>query len=71
MAFGNDIIVNLPGLNRVKTSLKVLQSWKAANIPPAYILQTMPLYAAELLGIEKNKGTIETGFAADIIAVPT
>lgn len=34
----------------------------------AYILQTMTVYAAELLGIEKSKGVITPGFTADIIA---
>jgi len=69
MAFGTDIIVDLPGLNRLQTNLKVLQTWKAAEIPPSYILQTMTIYAAELLGVEKNKGVIAPSFAADIIAV--
>ncbi len=69
MAFGTDIIIDLPGLNRVQTSLKVLQTWKAAQIPPSYILQTMTIYAAELLGIEKDKGIIAPSFTADIIAL--
>ena len=69
MAFGTDIIIDIPGLNRVQTSLKVLQTWKAAEIPASYILQTMTIYAAELLGVEKSKGMIEPGFTADIIAL--
>ncbi|NNV55377.1 amidohydrolase family protein [Limnovirga soli] len=69
MAFGTDIIVNLPKLNRVQTNLKVLNSWKAAGIPPAYILQTMTINAAELLGIEKSRGLLAPLFYADIIAL--
>jgi imidazolonepropionase-like amidohydrolase len=69
MAFGTDIIIDIPGLNRVQTSLKVLQTWKAAEIPAAYILQTMTIYAAELLGVEKTKGLIAPSFTADIIAL--
>lgn len=69
MAFGTDIIIDMPGMNRVETGLNVLQTWKLAGIPAAYILQTMTSYAAELLGIEKSKGIIATGFTADIIAV--
>ncbi|MBC7934160.1 MAG: amidohydrolase family protein, partial [Rhizobacter sp.] len=69
MAFGTDIIIDLPGMNRIQSSLKVLESWKAANIPAPYILQTMTIYAAELLGIEKQRGILEPGYAADIIAV--
>jgi imidazolonepropionase-like amidohydrolase len=71
MAFGSDIIIDLPGMNRAQTNLKVLQTWKAANIPAAYILQTMTFYAAELLGTEKSRGIIATDYAADIIAVKT
>ena len=69
MAFGTDLIINLPGLNRVQSNLKVLHSWKAAGIPPAYVLQTMTIYAAELLGIEKDRGVIEPKYLADIIAL--
>jgi imidazolonepropionase-like amidohydrolase len=69
MAFGSDIIIDLPGMNRVQTNLKVLQTWKAAGIPASYILQTMTFYAAELLGVEKSRGIIATDYAADIIAV--
>jgi imidazolonepropionase-like amidohydrolase len=68
MAFGTDIIIDLPGLNHVESSLKVLETWEAAEIPPAYILQTMTIYAAELLGDEKT-GALEPDFAADIVAV--
>ena len=56
MAFGTDIIIDLPGLNHVQSGLKVLETWKAAKIPSSYILQTMTINAAELLGIEKEKG---------------
>jgi len=69
MAFGTDIIVDLPEMNRVQSSLKVLQSWKAAKIPPSYILQTMTVNSAELLGLEKSKGVLEKSFDADIIAL--
>tara|TARA_B100000767_G_scaffold121000_1_gene115383 strand:- start:3423 stop:4682 length:1260 start_codon:yes stop_codon:yes gene_type:complete len=69
MAFGTDIIVDLPGLNRVESSLKVLETWKAAKIPASYILQTMTIKSAELLGIDKERGVIEPDFFADIIAV--
>lgn len=69
MAFGTDIVIDLPGLNRVQSSLKVLETWKAAEIPASYILQTMTIYASELLGIEKERGLLEPSYYADIIAV--
>lgn len=69
MAFGTDIIIDLPELNHVQSGLKVLETWKAAKIPPSYILQTMTFYAAELLGIEKESGVLAASYYADIIAV--
>jgi imidazolonepropionase-like amidohydrolase len=69
MAFGTDIIVDLPEMNRIQSSLKVLNSWNAAGIPPSYILQTMTIHSAELLGIEKNRGVLEQSYYADIIAL--
>ncbi len=69
MAFGTDIIIDLPELNRVQSGLKVLETWKAAEIPASYILQTMTINAAELLGIEKERGILEPTYYADIIAV--
>jgi imidazolonepropionase-like amidohydrolase len=69
MAFGTDIIVDLPGLNRVQSSLKVLETWKAAEIPASYILQTMTVKSAELLGIDKERGILESNYFADIIAI--
>ena len=69
MAFGTDVVINLPGMNRIQSNLKILKTWKAAGVPPAYILQTMTINAAELLGIEKERGVIAKGYAADIIAL--
>lgn len=69
MAFGTDIIIDIEGLNRLQTNLKVLQTWKKAEIPASYILQTMTLYSAELLGTDKTRGVIEPKFFADIVAV--
>lgn len=70
MAFGTDIIIDIEGLNRLQSNLKVLTTWKKAAIPPPYILQTMTIYSAELLG-DKVRGVIEPNFAADIVAVKT
>ena len=69
MAFGTDVIIDLPGKNRVESNLEILKHWKAAGIPSSYILQTMTIYAAELLGIDKNRGVLEKNYWADIIAL--
>ena len=69
MAYGTDLVIDEPGLNRIQTSLKVLETWKAAEIPSSYVLQTMTIYAAELLGVEKSRGVLEPSYWADIIAL--
>ena len=69
MAFGTDVIIDLPGKNRVESNLEILKNWKAASIPSSYVLQTMTIYAAELLGIEKSRGMLEKNYWADIIAL--
>jgi imidazolonepropionase-like amidohydrolase len=71
MAFGTDIVIDLPGLNRVQSNLKVLNNWRAAGIPPSYILQSMTMNASELLGIEKERGFLEKNYYADIIGLKT
>ena len=71
MAFGTDVIIDLPGMNRLQSNFRVLENWKAAQIPPSYVLQTMTINAAELLGNEKSRGILEKGYWADIIAVET
>ena len=69
MAYGTDVIVDLPGMNRLQSNFRVLENWKAAAVPPSYILQTMTVNAAELLGIEKTRGVLERSYWADIVAV--
>ena len=69
MAFGTDIVIDLPGLNRVQSNLKILENWKQAGIPASYILQSMTTNAAELLGVESSRGVLEKTYYADIIAL--
>jgi imidazolonepropionase-like amidohydrolase len=69
MAFGTDVIVDIEGMNRVQSNLEILKTWKAAGIPNAYTLKCMTILAAELLGVEKNRGLIAVGYRPDIIAL--
>lgn len=71
MAFGTDVIIDLPGMNRIESNFEILKSWKAAGIPNSYVLQTMTIYAAELLGIDNQRGVIQKNSWADIIALKT
>jgi len=70
MAFGSDAVVDLPGKDRAQMTLDFLAVWTAAGIPPADILKAMTTNAAELLDIQKERGAIAAGQAADIVATP-
>lgn len=70
MAFGTDVVLDLPNKTRADLMLEYLDVWLAAGVPAAEILKCMTVNAAELLRIEKQRGAIAPGLAADIIAVP-
>ena len=68
MAFGTDSVSNLPGKNRGEMMLDYLDMWDAAGVPPAATLKAMTTDAAEFMKINKTRGSIAKGMAADIIA---
>jgi len=70
LVFGTDTVNHLPGKNRPEMMLDYLASWQAAGIPPAETLKAMTTNAAKLLRIEKIRGALSAGLAADIIATP-
>ncbi|MEZ5307912.1 MAG: amidohydrolase family protein [Pyrinomonadaceae bacterium] len=69
MAYGTDVIMEIPGMNRVQTSNLVLKSWKKAGVPAMKTLQAMTVNAAELMSMGKSRGRLEKGYIADIVAV--
>ena len=71
IAFGTDVfIANVEGHNRGTLSLEFIESFIEAGVPPPAILKTMTANAARLCGVEKERGAIRPGLAADIIATP-
>lgn len=68
MAFGTDVVIDIAGLNRAETNLKVLQTWKAAGVAPMRVLAAMTSNAAELLGIGDVRGALKPGLWADLVA---
>lgn len=70
LVFGTDTVANLPGKNRGEMMLDYLAVWDAAGIPPADTLRAMTVDAARFLRVEKARGAIAKGLAADIIATP-
>jgi imidazolonepropionase-like amidohydrolase len=70
MAFGTDVVVDLPGRDRGELALDFLAVWEEAGIPAPKILKSMTTDAAELLRVRHERGAISTGQFADIVATP-
>jgi len=70
MAYGTDAFFAVPGETRGTLALSYLDSYTEAGIPAPYVLRMMTTNAARLLGVEKERGAIRPGLAADIIATP-
>ena len=70
MAFGTDVIDALPGETRGTLAVDYIQSWIEAGVPAADTLRAMTVNAARLLGVDKERGFLRPGMAADIIATP-
>ena len=49
---------------------KIVDAYVDAGLPNSYILQMLTTKAARLLGVEKQRGAIRPGLAADLIAMP-
>jgi imidazolonepropionase-like amidohydrolase len=70
MAFGTDVVVDLPGHTRADMMFDYLDVWTEAGVPPKDILKAMTTNCAELFGWTGKRGAIRSGEAADIIATP-
>lgn len=70
LAFGTDIVIDLPDKNRIDSSLEVLQTWQRAEIPNLEILRAMTCNAAELMDLDERVGRVIPGWQADLIALP-
>ena len=69
IAFGTDVVFSLKGYDRGTLTIDFVSSFERAGIPPKEILKMMTGNAARLLGVDKERGFIREGRAADIIAV--
>jgi imidazolonepropionase-like amidohydrolase len=70
IAYGSDILMERPGLTRGDLSIAPLDTWAKAGLPAEDILRAMTVNGARLLGIEDQRGGIQPGMAADLIATP-
>ena len=68
IAFGSDIMTDIDNETRGTAALSYIDSYVEAGIPAAEILKIMTINAVQLLGIEKERGTIAPGMYCDLIA---
>jgi len=68
IAFGSDIMVDIDNETRGSVALSYIDSFVEAGIPASDILKIMTINAAQLLGIEKVRGTLAKGMYCDLIA---
>ena len=69
LVYGTDLSVDIPGENRGALAASYVDSYLEAGVPAKVILQAMTTNAARLLGVEKERGSIRAGLAADIVAI--
>jgi imidazolonepropionase-like amidohydrolase len=70
MAFGTDVLLTRPDKSRGAYALDFLENYVKVGMPASEILRMMTTNSARLLGVEKERGAIKPGMAADIIATP-
>ena len=70
LVYGTDVIDIVAGQTRGTLAVSGIDPWIEAKIPPQAILQAMTTNAARLLGVDKERGFLRVGQAADIIATP-
>ena len=67
LAYGTDIFLD-GGRSRGGWAISMVRSYAEAGLPATEILRMMTTNAARLLGVEKDRGAIHPGLAADIVA---
>jgi imidazolonepropionase-like amidohydrolase len=67
MAYGTDVFQE-GGRSRGAWAMSQVRSYTEAGIPASEVLRMMTANAARLLGVEKDRGAIRPGLAADIVA---
>jgi imidazolonepropionase-like amidohydrolase len=70
MAYGTDVIDDVPGQTRGTEAMRGIEIWIEAKVPARLLVQAMTTNAARLLGVSDQRGAIAKGLAADLIATP-
>jgi imidazolonepropionase-like amidohydrolase len=68
IAFGSDVMVDVPGETRGTLAAGYVDSFVEAGVAAADILRIFTLNGARLLGLEKERGRLAPGAAADLVA---
>ena len=68
MAYGSDCSFVIQNKGRGELALEHIESYVEAGVPAADILRMLTTNAAKLLGVEKERGVLSQGMAADLIA---
>lgn len=69
IAFGTDIMIDVGDRTRGQLAINYIDSFSEAGIPPIDILKALTIHPAKLLGMEAQRGKMEKGMFADLIAV--
>lgn len=70
VVFGTDVMSDIKGRTRGDVAMEYVDSFKEAGIAAPDILRAMTTRAAVLLGVEKDRGALRPGMAADLVATP-
>jgi imidazolonepropionase-like amidohydrolase len=70
IAAGSDEYYDVPGQTRGQMARAIFRAYAGAGMKPLDILRAATLNAADLLGWQKDVGSLEPGRYADLIAVP-
>jgi imidazolonepropionase-like amidohydrolase len=69
LAFGTDVFNALPGRTRGALAIEYVESFLEVGVPPLEIVRALTTNAARLLGVERERGRLAPGTAADLVAV--
>ena len=70
LVYGTDVVEAQEGETRGTLAMSGIGPWIEAGVPAPALLKAMTIDAARLLGVDKDRGLIRVGLAADIIATP-
>ena len=70
LTFSTDADYYIPGMTRGELVIDFIKTWQAAGIPDAEILKIMTINGYKCAETYEERGPVQEGYIADIIAVP-